>query len=128
MIQLTSKGSWKKTQRWLSKVMRRNPYEHILQKYGQIGVNALKNSTPVLTGVTAESWYYEIEQDNNGIYKLIWANTNVVDEWCNVALIVQLGHASRSGSWVEGVDYINPALAPIFNEMANKVWNEMTSN
>lgn len=128
MIQFTSKGDWKKTQRWLSKVMKRNPYEDTLRKYGKIGVDALRNNTPVLTGVTAESWYYEIDQEENGVYKLIWSNTNVINEWCNVALIIQLGHASTSGHWVEGVDYINPALAPVFDDIADKVWKEMTSN
>lgn len=128
MIQLTSKGKWKKTQRWFEKVTKRNPYEATLQKYGKLGVDALRNNTPVLTGVTAESWYYEIEQEKNGIYKIIWANTNVVNEWCNVALIVQLGHASIDGHWVEGIDYINPALAPVFNKMANEVWHELNQN
>lgn len=128
MIKLTSKGSWKKTQRWFEKVTKRDPYYSTLQKYGRLGVEALKNNTPVLTGLTAESWYYDIEQEENGIYKIIWSNTNVVDEWCNVALIIQLGHASVDGHWIEGIDYINPALAPVFNDMADKVWEEMTSN
>ena len=128
MIQLVSKGDWKKTDTWLRKVMRPNMYTHILRKYGQRGVNALRDHTPVLTGVTAESWYYDIEQEKNGKYKIIWANRNVVNEWCNVALIIQLGHATKSGAWVEGVDYINPALAPIFNDIADQVWEEFSQN
>ena len=126
MIKLVSKGEWKKTSNWLQKVMRHDPYEKILQKYGQKGVEALRNATPVLTGVTAESWYYEIDQDKDGTYKLIWANSNIVEEWCNVALILQLGHATVNGHWVEGVDYINPALRPVFDEIGDKVWYEMT--
>lgn len=128
MIQLTSKGDWKKTRTWLQKVTHRNPYKKILQKYGERGVIALRDNTPALTGVTAESWYYDIVEEEKGIYKLVWSNENLINDWFNVALYLQLGHATRNGTWVEGVDYINPALAPIFNEMANKVWVEITSN
>lgn len=125
MIKLVSKGSWKKTENWLHKVSRRNPYEKTLQKYGSLGVQALRNNTPILTGATAESWYYEIEQDKDGVYKLIWANSNVSEEWFNIALYIQLGHATVDGHWIEGVDYINPALRPVFNELADKAWNEL---
>lgn len=86
------------------------------------------NNTPVLTGVTAESWYFDVEEEKGGIYKVVWANRNVVNDWYNVALFIQLGHATGSGVWVEGIDYINPALAPIFNDMADKVWNEFRKN
>lgn len=128
MIQLTSKGSWKKSRNWLKRVGRHGSYLSILRKYGKLGVEALKNSTPVLTGVTAESWYYDIEEEKGGIYKIIWCNSNVVDEWCNVALILQLGHMSTAKHWVEGIDYINPALAPVFNQMAEQVWDEFSQN
>lgn len=125
MIKLTSKGNWKKTRSWLQKVRRKDPYLRILRKYGERGVEALKNNTPVLTGVTAESWYYDIEQERPGVYKLIWANENLVEDWYNVALYIQLGHATADGHWIEGVDYINPALRPIFNEIADKAWDEI---
>ena len=128
MIKLTSEGSWKKTETWLLKVGRRNLYRNKLRKYGKLGVEALKNSTPVLTGITAESWYYDIVKENKGIYKIVWCNSNLEDEWFNVALYIQLGHATQSGTWVEGIDYINPALAPIFNRIADEVWNEISQN
>lgn len=128
MIKYASKGSWKKTRNWLSKVMRHNPYHSTLQKYGQRGVEALKNNTPVLTGATAESWFYDIEEEKKGVYKITWCNSNLEDEWFNIALYIQLGHATGSGAWIEGIDYINPALAPIFNSMAKQVWDEFSTN
>ena len=128
MIQYTSKGTWKKTRNWLIKVGKPKPYMSTLRKYGQRGVEALKNATPVLTGATAESWYYDIVEESKGVYKIIWCNSNLEDEWFNVALYIQLGHATRSGAWVEGIDYINPALAPIFNRMADEAWEEYSTN
>ena len=128
MIQYTSKGEWTKTRNWLIKVGKPKPYLSTLRKYGQLGVEALKNNTPVLTGTTAESWYYEIVEERHGVYKIIWCNENLSEEWFNVALYLQLGHATEQGTWVEGIDYINPALAPIFNNMAEKVWDEYTHN
>lgn len=125
MIKLTSKGKWKKTQNWLAKAMKHDSYTPILQKYGKRGVEALRNNTPVLTGVTAESWYYDVEETEPGKFVIRWCNSNIVNEWFNVALFIQLGHGTPEGVWVEGIDYINPALAPIFNDMANKVWNEV---
>ena len=107
--------------------MRVDPYRKTLEKYGRLGVEALKNNTPVLTGVTAESWYYEVEKEKPGVYKLIWANENLVDDWCNIALIIQMGHMSTAGTWVEGIDYINPALKPLFNDIADKAWDELNS-
>jgi len=128
MIKYTSKGSWKKTRSWLDKVRRHNPYLETLRKYGKRGVEALRDNTPVFTGVTAESWYYDIIEEEKGVYKLIWCNSNLEKDWYNVALYIQLGHATASGTWVEGIDYINPALAPIFNKMAEEVWNEFSTN
>lgn len=126
MIKLVSKGSWKKTEGWLKKAMRHGSYLQVLRKYGQRGVEALKRNTPVLTGETAESWYYDIEEDKKqGLYRLYWCNRNLVDEWFNLALFIQLGHGTKDGYWVEGIDYINPALRPIFNEMAEQVWDEV---
>lgn len=128
MIQYTSKGKWTKTRDWLIKVGKPRPYMSTLRKYGQRGVDALRNATPVLTGVTAESWYYDIIEEGKGVYKIIWCNSNLENEWFNVALFLQLGHGTARGTWVEGIDYINPALAPVFNEMAEKVWQEYSSN
>lgn len=128
MIQLVSRGKWSKTQNWLKRVTKPNSTRKMLEKYGKLGVEALRNNTPVSTGITAESWYYEVEQDKNGVYKLIWANQNLAEEWFNVALYLQLGHATKDGYWIEGVDYINPALAPIFNKIAEEAWDEISYN
>lgn len=108
--------------------MRHDPYLNTLRKYGQRGVEALRNSTPILTGATAESWYYDIIEEKKGVYRLIWCNSNLEEDWFNIALYLQLGHATQSGVWVEGIDYINPALAPIFNQMAEEVWDEFSQN
>ena len=126
MRQYTSKGDWSKTRNWLSKVTKSKT--SILKKYGERGVIALKNNTPVLTGTTAESWYYEVVEVKRGVYKIYWCNSNLEDDWFNVALYLQLGHATQSGAWVEGVDYINPALASIFTKMADELWDEYSSN
>lgn len=99
----------------------------ILDKYGRRGVEALSNATPVDTGLTASSWYYEINRDEqNQTVTLSFNNSNVVDDWCNVAIILQYGHGTRNGGYVEGVDYINPALQPIFNKIADEAWEEVT--
>lgn len=130
MIKLASRGNWSKTENWLKRIMTSgdNRIRTILHKYGKQGVIALRNNTPSSTGLTAESWYYDIERDKDGTYKLIWANQNMAEEWFNVALYLQLGHATADGHWIEGTDYINPALAPIFNNIANEAWREVTQN
>ena len=97
-----------------------------MEKYGRKGVEALKAATPVDTGLTAESWYYEVRTSpENGYYSIIWCNSNVVKGWANIAILLQYGHGTRNGGYVEGRDYINPAIQPIFDEMADKVWEEI---
>lgn len=92
-------------------------------KYGKMGVEALKEYTPKDTGETADSWYYYIKHDQYGS-TIYWANSNIVDG-VNIALILQYGHATKNGYWVEGIDYINPAMAPVFEEIADKAWREV---
>lgn len=128
MIQMTSKGEWKKTRKWLNKVGKHGLYLSEMRKYGQRGVEALKNATPVLTGTTAESWYYDISESERGKYKITWCNSNVEEEWYNVALYIQLGHATGAGVWIEGLDYINPALRSIFTDIEKAVWQEYSTN
>lgn len=115
-----------KTERWLKKNL-----DIDLKTYardaGQRGVEALMNATPVRTGLTASSWRYKIEEDKDkGSLTLIWTNSNIVDDWFNVALMLQYGHGTKSGVWVEGIDYINPALKDIFDDIANNLWREVT--
>lgn len=126
MIYFTSKSKGFKTNNFLQRMLNRH---HIskLDKYGEMGVEALKEHTPVLTGRTARSWSYEVTMTPDEAI-ITWKNSNVVDDWCNVALIVQHGHVGRDGRWVEGIDYINPALAPIFDNIADLVWKEVVSD
>lgn len=94
-----------------------------LEKYAQEGVDALKNATPIDTGKTADSWRYEI-QDKNGYTSISWINDNVNDG-VPIAIILQYGHGTGTGGYVEGIDYINPALRPIFDKISRDVWNEV---
>ena len=122
VISVTQKGNFKKTDRFLSKLVGLH-FERKLKLYGEKGVDALKAATPRDTGKTAESWTYEIVQER-GRLALYWKNTNI-NNGVNIALIIQHGHATRSGSFIEGIDYINPAIRPIFNEMAKEAWKEV---
>lgn len=125
MISVKHKGDFKKTEDFLKRNVHMN-LDHYLIMYGQKGVEALANATPRDTGLTANSWRYEIEKDNvKGTITIHWINDNVVDDWFNVALMLQYGHATGSGYWVEGVDYINPALKSIFDKMAEEIWQEV---
>ena len=92
--------------------------------YGQRGVNALAAATPKDTGLTAASWYYEVERTDNDL-AIYWKNSNT-NNGVNIAVILQYGHGTNGGGYVRGIDYINPALRPIFEEIANDVWEEVT--
>lgn len=124
MLSITQKGSWKQTEKFLRKSMGKN-YRSILEKYAKQGVAALSAATPMDTGVTANAWNYEIIQNEGGLM-IQWFNYNVVNG-VNIALILQTGHGTRNGGYVRGRDYINPALRPIFDKMAEDIWKEVTS-
>lgn len=122
-ISLTSKGDFKKTEQFLK--FATNASKNIkLDKYGQKGVAALASATPVDTGLTANSWNYKVEKSGSTI-SLVFYNTNVVSG-VPIAIILQYGHGTGTGGWVEGRDYINPAIRPIFDEMADAIWKEVT--
>lgn len=95
-----------------------------LEKCGREGVDALAAATPVDTGLTASSWSYEIQMDESS-YGITWVNTNV-NKGVNIALILQTGHGTRNGGYVKGIDYINPALKPVFDKFAEDLWGEVT--
>ena len=97
-----------------------------LDKYGKAGVAALSSATPVDTGLTASSWSYEIE-NKNGSVRIIFKNSNI-QNGVPIAIILQYGHGTRNGGWVQGRDYINPAIQPIFDEIANNAWKEVTKS
>ena len=94
-----------------------------LDKYGRLGVDALSDATPVDTGLTARSWSYEIVRED-GKVSLVFNNSNI-QNGVQIAVIIQYGHATNNGGWVEGRDYINPAIQPIFDKMASDIWKEV---
>ena len=122
MISIKTKGSFKKTTKFLHHILGFS-YKTILAKYGIKGVKALSDATPVDSGITAESWKYEIEENGDNV-SIVWSNENLNDG-VNIAILLQYGHGTRNGGYVVGRDYINPALQPIFDEMASAVWKEL---
>ena len=123
MIKFEQKGDFHKLNNWLEKIKGGFNLSK-LDKYGKEGVEALSMNTPMSTGKTAESWDYEIERHGDSV-TITWTNSNVVDG-VNIALLLQYGHATRSGTWVEGIDYIEPALRPIFEKIADEAWKEVS--
>ena len=123
MISFRHKGDFKKTTRYLAKVKDLSKID--LDRYGREGVAALASATPVESGVTASSWYYKILREN-GKTSIEFCNSNVNDG-VPIAIILQYGHGTRNGGWVQGRDYINPAIQPIFDKIAKKAWKEVTS-
>lgn len=121
-VQLKHTGSFSKTMSLLEKLAKPIP-RSILEKYGREGVEALENATPVDTGKTAKSWYYEITQTDSG-YSISFFNSNI-QNGVPIALILQYGHGTRSGTWVRGIDYINPAIQPVFAELVKRLEKEV---
>lgn len=123
MIRFRQKGDFSKLTRFLE---RAKDVAHLgdLDKYGREGVAALSSATPVDSGLTASSWYYKIE-NKNGVARISFYNSNV-QNGVPIAIIIQYGHGTGTGGWVEGRDYINPAIRPIFDKIANSVWREVT--
>lgn len=123
MISFRQKGDFSKTTNFLNKakgVIRVSD----LDKYGRMGVNALSSATPVDSGKTAQSWYYKILYKNQSA-TITFYNSNI-QNGVPIAIILQYGHATRNGGWVEGRDYINPAIQPIFDQIAESAWKEVT--
>lgn len=123
MITFRQKGDFSKFTRYLERV-KEAAKVGVLDKYGQAGVAALSSATPVKTGLTANSWSYEIEHQN-GSASITFYNSNV-NKGVPIAIILQYGHGTRNGGWVEGRDYINPAIQPIFDKITEDAWREVT--
>lgn len=123
MIKLVSKGGFDKTTDYLKK-LKASQYGQIIEKYAKQGVEELSNATPVRTGLTAASWSYVIQNDTPGRWVIEFHNSNV-NEYVNIALILDAGHATKSGSWVEGKHYIDPALEPIIQGLSKDLWEEV---
>lgn len=122
-IIIKSKGDFRKTYSLLER-FNEGFHRGLLNKYGKLGVEALKKYTPKDTGLTANSWYYKIERDGKDV-SLQFCNSNIQNGWANVAILLQYGHATKNGGYVQGVDYINPALKPIFEKLAEEAWLEV---
>lgn len=123
MITIRQKGDFSKLTKYLERVKEVVKIGE-LDKYGRRGVAALKSATPVDTGRTADSWYYEINRQNGKI-SIDFCNSNM-NKGVSIAIILQYGHGTRNGGWVQGIDYINPAMKPIFEKIANDAWKEVT--
>ena len=122
VIEIRQKGDFKKSLTFLSHIKSWS-VRPILEKYGKLGVERLADATPKATGKTAASWSYEIKMDDNGA-TLCWKNANIVDG-VPIAVILQYGHGTRNGGYVQGTAYINPVMKPLFDEIAAELWREV---
>lgn len=122
MIRLRHHGSTGKTKRFLDMLSKQGHFRN-LDRYGKEGVEALVAATPIDTGYTSQCWYYTIEYGRDAV-KIQWNNRNVV-KGVNIAVILQYGHGTGTGGWVEGRDYINPAIQPVFDRIVQDVWGEV---
>jgi hypothetical protein len=123
MVKFRHKGDFSKLDKYFVNVKKTVKHRN-LEKYGQAGVAALASATPVDSGLTASSWYYEIEE-LNGSTRINFNNSNI-QNGVPIAIILQYGHGTGTGGWVEGRDYINPAMQPVFDKIANEAWEEVT--
>lgn len=125
MIKITQRGDFRNTEKLLDRASKiDSKHEQILRQYGETGVQLLAANTPQRTGKTASSWDYEIHRDSDRT-SIHWTNSNI-NKHVNIAVIIQTGHGTRNGGYVEGIDYINPALRPVFDAMADAIWKEVT--
>ena len=123
MISFRQKGDFSKLNRFLERAKGAARLS-ILDKYGREGVAALASATPIDSGETANSWYYEVKHDN-GAATITFLNSNINDG-VPIAIILQYGHGTGTGGWVEGRDYINPAIQPVFDKIVDEAWKEVT--
>ena len=123
MIRFRQKGDFSKLSRYLERVKEAAKLG-VLDKYGREGVAALSSATPVESGKTASSWYYEIKRQNGSV-SITFNNSNI-NKGVPIAIVLQYGHGTGTGGWVQGRDYINPAIRPIFDRIADDAWKEVT--
>lgn len=124
MISFTSRGDFKNLKRFLAKPIGPE-IKRILDTYGRMGVSALASATPTQSGITADSWGYEVKASGRS-YSITWYNTNVISG-VPIAIILQYGHGTGTGGYVQGRNYINPAIQPVFNKIAESGWNAVRS-
>lgn len=121
-ISFKHKGNFDKTTKFLQRAKKREFYSN-LDKYGEMGVQALSSATPIKTGQTARSWHYKIETTKNSV-SIVWYNTNV-NEGANIALLLNYGHGTPSGGYVRGKNFIKPAMKSVFESIEKGVWEEV---
>lgn len=124
MVSFRHKGNFSDLTKYFEKV-RKAACLSVLEKYGQEGVDALASATPKDSGKTASSWYYEVTRKGSTA-SIVFKNLNV-NNGVPIAIILQYGHGTRNGGWVEGRDYINPAIQPVFDKIADAAWKEVTN-
>lgn len=124
-IVITSKGTFAQTFRFLRRIRDKKFIEQA-KKYGQMGVDALREATPKDTGLTSESWSYEIHSTGSS-FTISWTNSNQ-NHGVYIAVLIQYGHGLKNGGYVQGRDYINPAMQPLFDQIANEMWVEVISD
>jgi len=122
IVSFRQKGDYSKVTGWLEK-LKRLQFLRSLDRYGREGVNALRSATPVDTGLTASSWYYQIKESEDSVM-LEFHNSNI-NNGVPIAIVLQYGHVTPNGGWVEGRDYINPAIQPLFDKIAKYAWEEV---
>lgn len=123
MIKFRHKGDFAKTTRYFERA-KKGAHLRVLERYGREGVAALSSATPVDTGRTANSWSYKITY-SNGKATISFHNSNI-QNGIPIAIVLQYGHGTGTGGWVHGRDYINPAIQPVFDKIANDAWREVT--
>lgn len=123
MVRCIVRGDFKNTTNFIKRI-RKLDFEHVLTKYAEEGVKALASATPVRTGKTASSWSYEIKKERKQV-AIYWTNSNIID-YVPIAVIIDYGHATQSGAYVSGRHYISPAIRPIFDQIAEAAWKEVT--
>ena len=123
MISFRQKGDFSKASRYLER-LKEAAKLGVLDKYGREGVAALASATPTETGLTASSWTYEIERKGSSV-SIVYKNSNI-NKGVPIAVILQYGHGTGTGGWVQGRDYINPAIQPVFDRIADEAWKEVT--
>lgn len=122
-VKFTHKGDFNKVEGWFKSLLNRN-YLKMLNTYGEMGVSALRSATPVDTGLAASSWGYEVNTDGN-IATVTWTNSDI-EGGCSVVILIDKGHATKSGTWVTGQHFIDPALEPVIERLTDAVWKEAT--
>jgi hypothetical protein len=123
MVVIKHRGNFNNTEKFLERAKAAD-IRRILSSYGDQGVRALASATPVDSGLTAGSWGYEVQVGRNS-FSLVWTNSNV-QKGVPIAVVLQYGHATRNGGFVQGRDYINPAIRPVFDKISEEAWREVT--